>query len=279
MTVKNSAEAQPPAAGLDNDPQAKLKRARNSFAYGDYELAVTLLADLVLPGRLEHQQDLIDAQRMLGVAAIMTGHQHEAKRAFMDLLFLDPDTSLDPFLTPPPAVEFFESVANEMRDKLQKLRVQRKITKPPEKVTPTVTVIERTLRRHSRLAIFVPLGFAQFDRQAWAMGALFSGTQAISLGVVVTTALLDDSLRNSGGYLPEADLPLHQALRWTNWIAMGSAIAFYALGVSEAWFAFRDETLESQRRIELPVDSPKLISPEASSAPQPKDPSAPPQEP
>ncbi len=241
-------------AGVPLDDQAKLQRARHFFAYGDYDKAIVLLEDLVLPGRLSTKQDLIDAQRMLGISAAMKGQDHEARRAFMDLLFLDPDVRLDAFLTPPRAVEFFESVASEMQSKLRELRAQKlqRQQKQQAKIK-TQSIVERTIRQRSPWISLVPFGYPQFDRKSWGLGTLLLGLQSLSLGVVAVSAMADASLLDADGFLPRQDLPTHQGLRWANWIAAGSGLLFYALGVSEAWMSFQPEELVSERRVQVPL--------------------------
>ena len=245
--------------------QSKLQSARHVFAYGDYAKAIILLEDLVLPGRLNKKQDLIDAQRMLGISAAMTGQEHEARRAFMDLLFLNPDVKLDPFLTPPRAVEFFESVASEMQNKLKELRAQKNKGKTSKPVLKTETIVERRLQVRSPWIVLVPFGYPQFSRKSWGLGTLMLSLQSMSLGVHVATAIVDANLLTSDGYMQNRDMPLHQGLRLANWIAAGSGLLVYAIGVGEAWMSYQKETLISERRLQIPVEELRKKS-----APKPK---------
>ncbi len=163
---------------------AEYKRAKNLFEYGDYKTAVPLLEELVLPGRLEDELEVAAAHRMLGVAYHQTGRKQEAAREFKSLLYLEPDAALDPFLTPPDVVEFFDTVKQDMADRLPQLRELRakeradreKLLKEPggrpvETVAPRTTQVVRRVRVVPWPLLFAPLGIPQFMMGHWLRGA------------------------------------------------------------------------------------------------------------
>ena len=244
----SAAETAPPTA------EEELVRARNLFTYGDYERATELLSELVLPGRLAKERDLIDAHRMLGISLYQNGKHGEARREFMALLYLAPDTRLDPFLTPPPVVEFFDGIREEIADKLVVVREKLERERAARSPTPTVTLHERTVRRHAWAGNFMPFGYAQFDRGAWGWGALFLGAQA--LGAVTAAGLYwgADALVDDAGFVAQDDRPVYDALRVAQWSAAAFTLAAYAAGVGEAVLSFTPESVESQQVREVPID-------------------------
>jgi len=260
LHASSPAPAQDPAATAPASPrepvsaEEELARARNLFSYGDYEHAAETLAELVLPGRLAKEQDLVDAHRMLGIAFYQVGKKGEARREFMALLYLAPDTRLDPFLTPPPVVEFFDEIRASIADKLAAVREQKERERAAGRPTPTVTVVERRVRPHQWAGNFVPFGFPQFDRGEWVWGLLFLTTQAT--GAVSALGLYWglDAIIDSDGFVGASDRALYDALRIAHWSATAFSLAAYGAGVGEAILSYQPETLEVEEVREVPVD-------------------------
>ncbi len=177
---------------------AEFKRARNLFEYGDYQAAVPVLEELVLPGRLEDEADIMATHRMLGVAYHQLGRLPEAEREFKSLLYLDPDAQLDPFLTPPDVVDFFDRVKADMHERLPQLRELRArekaeadrkrqdATRPPstEPQTPVVsqpgTVTVRRVQVVPWWVVVLPLGIPQFLMGHWLRGAAVLGLSLLA---------------------------------------------------------------------------------------------------
>ncbi|MFH1809619.1 MAG: hypothetical protein ABIJ09_12800 [Pseudomonadota bacterium] len=246
-------------ASREGSPTEELARARNLFAYGDYTAAADMLAELVLPGRLTAEEDLVEAHRMLGISYALTERRAEARRAFMALLYLAPDTRLDPFLTPPAVVEFFDAVAAEIGDKLDEVRAKRAQDRAREATIPTVTVVERTVRQRPWFTALVPLGYPQFERGDWGWGLWFLGAQGLGLLAVATTSVASLALVTSGE-LPAQDKPVYDALRVGNWLSAGALLAAYAGGVLESVLSYQPETLERERVREVPRDRVPALS-------------------
>src|SRR5229473_2291718 len=92
---------------LDSEDAAaeQVRLAQRDFEYGDYAKVSQRLAGLVEVGRVE------------------------THRAFLELLFLDPDTELDPFYVPPRVIEFFDREKKELEPQIAPLRAQRRAEK------------------------------------------------------------------------------------------------------------------------------------------------------
>ncbi|MBN2361351.1 MAG: hypothetical protein JXR83_18000, partial [Deltaproteobacteria bacterium] len=251
-------DLRPPATA-----EEELARVRNLFAYGDCPAATDMLSELVLPGRLVKEADLIDAHRMLGTCFFQLENRGEARREFMALLYLAPDTRLDPFLTPPAVVDFFDAIRSEIADKLEEVRAKRERERGVRKPQPMVTLAERTVRRHNWYGTLMPLGYPQFERGAWGWGALFATAQLA--GAITAAAsfwgsqalLRDGRIRveyDAAGNLVQDGRGLYQTLRIANWSAAALTAVAYAAGVTEAIISFREETPVGETVRQVPLD-------------------------
>lgn len=241
-----------PHSGVMADAESELGKARNLFAYGDYQAAVTLLTELVMPGRLASREDLIETHSMLGIALYQLDRMPEAKREFMELLYLDPDHRLDPFLTPPPVVEFFDRVRAEIADQLEVRRAQQR-TPTATEPADQVPLVERTLRRRHWSVALVPFGYPQFERGDPVRGAIFVGAQCLALAANLATGLGAIALLDARGRVASVeDRELYQLLRLLSYAALGVAAAAYAGGVGEALIAFEPVTLEAEQTRTIP---------------------------
>jgi hypothetical protein len=266
LSATTGATTQPAPDGankIGTTVDEEFARARNLFAYGDFRAAASALSDLTMPGRLSRNEDLVDAHRMLGICYFQLEQPTEARREFMALLYLSPDTRLDPFLTPPAIVEFFDAVRREIDDKLVAVREKKLRDGKETKPKIQIPLVERTFRRHSGLAPFVPLGFPQFDRGAYLWGTIFLSGQV--MGAVGATASYFAALAflQADGHIERDNLAIYKTLRIVNWSAAGFAATFYAAQLLEAYFSHRPTTLENQTvrtieadQIPLPATAP-----------------------
>lgn len=174
----------------------ELKRARDRFEFGAYaDCAGTLRKYLASDPPLTDEQ-MVDAYRLLGISEFHLGDQAEARAAFVNLLSFDPEFALDPFLVPPPIVDFFDRVKREhepalapLRERRRELREQQRLadeakrrllaeeqarTGPPTKL----------IRVQERVYLFnwLPLGAGQFQNGDRAKGtAILSGQVLLGL--------------------------------------------------------------------------------------------------
>lgn len=180
-----------------------LKRAKDRFEFGAYAEAAGALRQLLSGAPNLAEGEAADAYRMLGIAEYQLGDKLAARAAFVNLLSFDPDYALDPFLVPPPIVEFFDAVKKEheptlgpLRERRRELRDQQRMaeeakrrllaeeqsrTGPPGKV---VRVEERVY-----LFNWMPLGAGQFQNGDRAKGAAVAAGQIV-LGLVNVSAIV-----------------------------------------------------------------------------------------
>jgi tetratricopeptide (TPR) repeat protein len=184
-------------------PQGDLKRARDRFEFGAYADAAGTLRQMLAGNPQLTDREFVDAYRILGISEYHLGDLDQARQAFVNLLSYDPDYALDPFLVPPPIVDFFDRAKREheaalapLRERRRELREQQRLaeeakrrllleeqarTGPPTKV----------IRVQERLALFnwMPFGAGQFQNGEKAKGTAIAAGQVIC-GLVNIGAIL-----------------------------------------------------------------------------------------
>jgi tetratricopeptide (TPR) repeat protein len=186
----------------------ELKRAKDRFEFGAYAEAAGTLRQLLAGQPHLPDAEAVDAYRMLGIAEYQLGDKLAARAAFVTLLSVDPDYALDPFLVPPPIVEFFDAVKKEheptlapLRERRRELREQQRMeeeakrrllaeeqarTGPPGKI---VRVEERVY-----LLNWMPLGAGQFQNGDRATGTAIAAGQIVLALVNVSTIVLHNQI-------------------------------------------------------------------------------------
>ncbi|HET7753510.1 MAG TPA: tetratricopeptide repeat protein [Anaeromyxobacteraceae bacterium] len=184
-------------------PDANLKRARDRFEFGAWADA----AGSVRAWLSEHPEpsgpEAIEAFRMLGIAEFHLGDLAQSRHAFVSLLSLDPDYGLDPFLVPPPVVEFFDRVKKEHEPALIPLRerkralaeqqrladeARRRLIAEEQARTGPPTKVIRIEERHYAFN-WMPFGAGQFQNGHKAKGTAIAAAQ-LALGATNLAAIL-----------------------------------------------------------------------------------------
>jgi hypothetical protein len=240
---------------------AELKRAKDRFEFGAYaDCAGTLRKYLARDPPLSDEQ-AVDAYRMLGISEYHLGDQAQARAAFVNLLSFDPEFSLDPFLVPPPVVEFFEQVKKEnepalapLRDRRRELREQQRLAEdarrrllaeeqarsgPPTKL----------IRVQERVYLFnwLPLGAGQFQNGDRAKGTAIAAGQIVA-GLVNVGAIFyhskiaDDRSRLCTSSQPGCSRPPYtdadrQLVSQVDAVKYASAAVFWGLYAYGVWDA------------------------------------------
>lgn len=184
---------------------SELGQIRLDFEYGKFKEVMQRARNLLDRGGLSDEQ-LTELHRLAGVAGFNLGQPQEAERHLSTLLRIDPDASLDPFLFPPPAVQFLEKLRKQMASDLNVIRQERRIQadrrrreeedrerakqqnvelqKQLDELTRRVTV--RTVEKRVFMVNFVPFGAGQFQQNRSGVGLLLAATE----GALATTSLL-----------------------------------------------------------------------------------------
>lgn len=252
--------ALPLAAGAS--PQGDLQRAKDLFEYGEYEEARQLGERLLAQNVLAADEDLIDANRIVALAYLYgdaPDRQEKAQQYFLQLLSVEPDYRLDPFFTPPAALEFFERVRSENEEKLAPIREQRRLTKQARaaeeaarrrfleersrETAPQGPPTVRYVQKNHPALIFLPFGAGQFqngDRTAgYALASIQLAAGLTSLG----SYLAVEGMKNDAGRYDPDDIRTARAFNTTKWVSAGVFYAAWLYGILDAWRGFEAETV------------------------------------
>jgi tetratricopeptide (TPR) repeat protein len=184
-------------------PSPDLKRARDRYEFGAWADAAGAARALLSRRPELSEAEAIEAWRILGLAEYQLGDERQAREAFVNLLSLDPDHALDPFLVPPAIVEYFDRVKQESEPQLQPLRERKRQLKEQERLAeearrrllaeeqarsgpPT-----RVIRAQERIYLFnwLPFGAGQFQNGDNVKGTIIASSEIV-FGLVNLAAIL-----------------------------------------------------------------------------------------
>ncbi len=191
------------SAAAAGPPHPDLKRARDRLEFGAYADVAAIVRQYLSAHPAPPEADAILAWRILGIAEYHLGDRTQARAAFVQLLSEDPDYKLDPFLVPPPIVEFFEEVKREHEPQLQPLRERKRELREQERLAEEarrrLLAEERArsgpptkvLKVQERIYAFnwLPFGAGQFQNGHRAKGTAIAATE-LTLGAVNLGAIL-----------------------------------------------------------------------------------------
>ncbi|MBI5509238.1 MAG: hypothetical protein HY903_10845 [Deltaproteobacteria bacterium] len=220
------------AAAIEDD----LRRAKNEYAYGNYEKSADILRGLLYPMRLVTDEQVIEARKYLALSYYLLDRLDEVGEEFAKLLHIDPDYQLDPFTIAPPVIEMFEAIRRRLESELNVIRQLRSDSLRQAPVKPGLQrEIERRITERSELATFLPFGVGQFQNGQVKWGVAFAVSELLLLAVNV--AAYTYTVRVVGDYEPE-DRKLVQSLAVTQYSALALFGLAWSLGVFHARLHF-----------------------------------------
>jgi hypothetical protein len=166
----------------------ELQRGKNAFDRGEFARAVEIIHPLLYPElRLQSDNQIVLAHRVLGVAYLFEKREAQAKVEFRKLLQIAPDYHFDPLLDPPEVVDFFNLIRKEYSGELAKLEAKRSEVEKArerdraecEKVRAGPSVIEKRVGRNSFAVSFLPFGAGQFQNGQRRKGWAFLGAEGV----------------------------------------------------------------------------------------------------
>jgi tetratricopeptide (TPR) repeat protein len=243
-------------------PETDAKRARDRYEFGAYADAAALSREILAASPAPSRPVALDAWRILGLATYQLGDKEASRAAFRELLFLDPDQVLDPFLVPPAIVEFFDRVRAEAEPELAPIRERKRQAQEQERLAeearrrlaaeeqarlapPSRVVI---VQEHVYLLNFMPFGIGQFQNGDTTKGIIIAVTQvvfgAINLGAIFAhNAIAQDSSRRcsvstitncSNPPIPDSDRDLLNSIDIVKYVSAGLFWGTYAYGVADS---------------------------------------------
>ena len=243
-------------------PDADVKRARDRYEFGAYADAAGAIREMLSRSPDLPEPVAIEAWRILGLAEYQLGDKRAAREAFVHLLSIDPDQTLDPFLVPPPVVEFFDNVRVQAEPELAPLRERKKQLKEQERLADEARrrlLAEEQIRsgppskilvvqEHIYMLNFLPFGVGQFQNGDTTKGIIIAVSQvvlgAVNLGAIFAhNAIAQDSSRRcsvstptncSNPPIPDSDRALLQSIDVVKYVSAGLFWGVYAYGVADS---------------------------------------------
>jgi len=277
----------------------QVRLAQREFEYGDYAKVSQRLAPLVEVGRFQTPELRARAYTLLGEALLLQTppREAEAHRAFLELLYLDPDTELDPFYVPPRVTEFFERERKELEPQIAPLRAQRRAEKEARRrareeegqrrrqeeaerrmraIQPNV---ERTVVQHEFWVSLLPFGLGQLQNGDRSLGYTLATLEVIFGAASAGSALLIETLRDeSTQKFGPGDYKIATRLEIVKWVGAAAFYSLWAFGAVHAAVNYRSQTLVKDELLVGPAPgsttSPVMPTPE----PPEKGPRTPPSE-
>ncbi len=210
-------------------PQSELRRARNSFEYGNYNDVIEHL-EMGLAQDIFNTEQLVDVYRMLGLSYYITSETFKARQAFLSLLRLEPDYELNPLFIHPDIIDLFESVREDNQEELQRIVRERLGIQDDE----DTNVETRSLRYNPYWVNFIPFGAGQFQNEDYVKGGLFLGFEAGLFALNITGYAMLRQTEGDDGYVATKDLSKAQAWRATQYAAFGALVLLAVGGVVDA---------------------------------------------
>jgi tetratricopeptide (TPR) repeat protein len=243
-------------------PEADVKRARDRYEFGAYSDAAGAAREVLSHSTALPEPVALEAWRILGLAEYQLGDLPAARDAFIHLLSIDPDQTLDPFLVPPPIVGFFDKVRADAEPELAPLRERKRQLEEQERLAEEARrrlLAEEAIRsgppskvilveEHVYLLNFMPFGVGQFQNGDTTKGIVIAVSQvvlgAINLGAILAhNAIADDSSRRclvstptncSNPPIPDSDRALLQNIDVVKYVSAGLFWGVYAYGVVDS---------------------------------------------
>jgi hypothetical protein len=180
-------------------PAEELQRGKNAYDRGEFRRAVEIVRPLLYPDlRLQSENQIVQAHRILGVSYLFEKQQVAATGEFRQLLQIRPDYHFDPLLDPPEVVDFFNSIRQDYGAELAQLeakhkqaeRARQRDKEECEKARAGPAFIEKRVGRNSFTVSFLPFGAGQFQNGQRAKGWGFLTAEtvlgAVSVGAFAT---------------------------------------------------------------------------------------------
>ena len=192
-----------------------LGEAIGHFEAGEYEAVVSVLRPVIDRGELRDPVENAQAQRVYGIACVLTGRRLPAEAAFLEWLKLEPRAQLDTMLVRPEVVDFWNQVRNRHRDELLREVERRRPRTAVLNLLPPAGQFQNNQRRKFALLLASEL----------ALGAISVGTYA---------ALKHDQQRDK----TFPDDGLAQRLLVVNWTASFALIAVLVYGAIDGFYHY-----------------------------------------
>jgi tetratricopeptide (TPR) repeat protein len=174
------------------EPSEELfKKGIYLFEHGDYRQAISILNRVVKENLYRDEKELVECYKYLGAAYFYIEDLKMADASFRQLLLIDPDFRLDPFLFPPSMVLFFDKIK---KDAVKKDKFRESVAKG------TSTLKDERYLLYINL---LPFGLPQYAHEQRIKGSLLLFLQIVSLGANIYSYWKVNSMIDSYGYVKD----------------------------------------------------------------------------
>lgn len=207
-----------------DDPAELLEVAQNWWYYGAFERVIEIVRSLIAPGRIDAltNEQRIQAYLLLGASEFLLNGPSASTEPFHELLRLDPDYALDPFLYPADMIRHLGDVADLYEAELEEIRRRRRVDLGGE--PGRLVFVERRVEERSLWVSMLPFGLGHISNGDYPWGLTYMGLE-VGLGVAsLALYLRNEGSRDGDGFVPDLE---RAERRQTAQIATG--IAFFGV--------------------------------------------------
>lgn len=207
-----------------------LAMAEAAFEYRDFEAVIATLDPWVHPPRIQDPVAMVRARRLLGVSRHITGDERGAREEFAQLLLLDPEQRLDPFVIPPRVIVTFEDVRRQMAPQL----VPRPRPEPPDPLEAPPRIVAAPL---PKVVALLPFGLNHVAADRSDLGIGMGTAQVVGLAASIVGFVMAGEARaeHRAAWPPSSPEAQSSADAYRGWIITqyaGAALFGLAYGTS-----------------------------------------------
>lgn len=208
--------------------QNSFKKAEAAFQQNNCKQVIEILSAGNSSKNLENEVQFVNYYHMLGVCYFKLNEIKKAEKELTELLFISPDFNLDPFTSPPPLLELFKLLKNNVNKKSNELQTIKEKAKEKEPIGNKVNIYSNT----SVLFSFMPFGIPQLETNNTTKGIILATTQATFLTGNIAFYWWKKSLLNSdNSVLNKTEFNTAQILQF---VSFGVFAGIYIYGVIDA---------------------------------------------
>ncbi|MFL5387302.1 MAG: hypothetical protein ACJ79C_01140, partial [Myxococcales bacterium] len=246
VAFASAALAQAPPQQEDKVAE-EVRLAKRDIDSGEYAKASQRLSQLVEAGHFRSPDLRAEAYRLLGMSLLLQTppRPEEAKSAFRDLLFIDPDTELDPFYVPQKVVDFFDQEKKELEPALAPIRAQKRAEREARRKELEAEAtrrreeeqqrrlralqpnVERRVIQREFWVSLLPFGLGQIQNGDRSLGYTLATMEIVFGAASAGSALLIEGLRdNTTQKFGPTEYRIATTLEIVKWVGAG---LFYGL--------------------------------------------------
>lgn len=225
-------------------PEDALKRANRAYTFGDYEGAVQVLTPVVEPEmEIRGLSEQVRAFELLGLSHWYLGQNDASKRYFRRMILVNPDKELDPRLVPPPIIEFYEDLRQDLAEDIKRSEAElRKRIEEEERQRRerNALIKEVTYKENSLVVALLPFGVGQFQNGDETLGWIFLTAEVAAITLSVSFLYAAESLRQPNGFFRPEEADLARNLQTAQIISGGAAIGLMVAGIVHSVSRYRE---------------------------------------